>query len=876
MTSKTTNPETASACPPLTVPLMKKGSRRSRRGLSRLSLCFDGQPPAPRTTPLSTGDSSLDLDGHIPDAFASRMLRTLRDGNAGWISLLVFINLVYFGDALFSSNTFFFRDVSFFHYPLKRLVTEAYARGEWPLWNPYLQLGQPLLANPNSMAVYPTQLLFHLLPFQTAYELHFVLHSILAGISAYYLASALGLKRHCAFLTAAVYNFSGTTLSFLNLFNILPVIVFLPLLTLAVIRLLQAPSFTRVACSSWALALFLIAVEPTAALTVGFFLAPLAVAFYFFGEGPKTSLRTAAFTLGLTALSGLLLAAVQLLPTLELTRNSGRQGGLSFEIVSFWSLHPLNLMQAVFPSIFGDIFKLHESMAWAKALFDKREPYLLSCYVGILPLFLAAWGLTFWRRRWLALTLGGIAAWGLLLALGKHFPLFHWLFEFVPLFRYGRFPVKYLLIANLCGALLAGLALESLEAMRDKLWKSKRIALAVAVLLGAMVFCLGLERGRFWTLVPHVTPSETSVSLSFRGETYEIARPLISRAIGIAQLHLGAILLLLGLMAWRLPSLAVARFCLFSFVLYDFFLGTYWINPLTSEELYDPPPVVLFLQSELQKGELFRVQTAPLENQDAPIIHGSTNSIVWGTLLRRSILSELLAAKDHIQFGLYNPVDRMETKFLQLVNSEFRLLQTTEEKIQLLAGLNVKYVLSLNEIKVPQVELVGTEPVNGPQPLRIYRLRSSLPRAFLVDASRVESSGPDFSFSQTISRSSQEAQHSASDVKAEPEPAIVEITEYGANRVVLKAAAQRPSTLVLLDSFYPGWRATLDGRDVPIRRVNYVFRGVEISSGNHHLVFEYCPQSFYAGLWISGVTALAWLGVLVARSPLVVKRKHAS
>ena len=66
-------------------------------------------------------------------------------GNTPWVLLLIILNLVFFGDALFTEKTFFFRDVSFFHYPLKKLVTEAYSRGEWPLWNPYIQLGQPLL-----------------------------------------------------------------------------------------------------------------------------------------------------------------------------------------------------------------------------------------------------------------------------------------------------------------------------------------------------------------------------------------------------------------------------------------------------------------------------------------------------------------------------------------------------------------------------------------------------------------------------------------------------------------------------------------------------------------------------------------------------------
>src|SRR5580765_7323048 len=155
---------------------------------------------------------------HLPDVLGpvhaslrapTRMTSRFFSKDWHWAVLLVLLNLLFFGDALFTDQTFYFRDVSFFHYPLKRLVTESYARGEWPLWNPYIQLGQPLLANPNSMAFYPTQILFQILPFETAFELHFILHCILAGIATVLLGRKLGLSAFSAFLSAVIYNFSG-------------------------------------------------------------------------------------------------------------------------------------------------------------------------------------------------------------------------------------------------------------------------------------------------------------------------------------------------------------------------------------------------------------------------------------------------------------------------------------------------------------------------------------------------------------------------------------------------------------------------------------------------------------------------------------------
>src|SRR2546422_7884841 len=175
-------------------------------------------------TPVFRAEALLKHPSSSADLTALQRLvlyvRRVAQKDAPWVTVLVLLNLIFFGDALFTDKTFFVRDVSFFHYPLKRLVTEAFTEGHWPLWNPYIQLGQPLLANPNAMALYPTQILFQLLPFELAFDLHFVLHCMVAGIATFFLARALGLSPHSAFLSAEVYNFSGGALSLFKLFYI--------------------------------------------------------------------------------------------------------------------------------------------------------------------------------------------------------------------------------------------------------------------------------------------------------------------------------------------------------------------------------------------------------------------------------------------------------------------------------------------------------------------------------------------------------------------------------------------------------------------------------------------------------------------------------
>ena len=61
------------------------------------------------------------------------------------------------------------------------------------------------------------------------------------------------------------------------------------------------------------------------------------------------------------------------------------------------------------------------------------------------------------------------------------------------------------------------------------------------------------------------------------------------------------------------------------------------------------------------------------------------------------------------------------------------------------------------------------------------------------------------------------------------------------------------------DSYYPGWKAYVDGEEKEILRANYLFRSVLIEPGEHTLRFEYDPLSFKLGLTITLLTILVSL-----------------
>jgi len=775
-----------------------------------------------------------------------------------WAVLLALLNLLLFGDALFTDQTFYFRDVSFFHYPLKKLVTEAYANGEWPLWNPYIQLGQPLLANPNTMALYPSQILFQILPFQFAFELHFVLHCILGGIATFYLARNLEFCRTGAFAAAAIYNFSGVTLSFVNLFNILPVVTFLPLLTLALIKLLQGVTVTRLLSAGVVFGAFGLLLEPLSCLAIALFLLFFLAAYFCFSGKVKLRVPAALGWITLVIVSAILLAAIQILPTLELIQSSGRRGGLDFHAVSGWSLHPINLLQLIFPRIFGDFFKLTRNGSWAAAFFENREPYLLSCYLGAFTLLLALFGLLLSERRWMSRTLALVALLALLLASGKYGPVYEQLFKICPLFRYGRYPVKYLLTFNFSLALLAGYGMHRIiELRKANQWTDyiKR-----PWVLGCLIF-LGIAFAGSVVTVrrtgAQANNPEAVLPVSYDGKALEVPKPMIVAALQSLQLQLGAVAIFLTLSWVGKVRTSIVTASAVMLLLFDFGIHDYWINPLVHSELYDAAPAAVYLQERARTSAPFRIYKLANDGlQEDPLTLGESNSIVWNYFYRKLTLTQFLSAKEHVSFAVFQPVDRLETIPSQQIYLELTSVKTQEEKLRFLAGLNVGYILATQNVESPLLALDSTFPVNSPEPLRVYRLSNPIPRVFLTD-----SQGP---ADRQLSFQDQLSVEGIAGNRENPRSERAQVVSYRPNQVEIETESARNRLLVLLDSYYTGWKATIDGKAVPVVAANFVYRAIELPQGRHRVAFRYMSPSFALGAWISGSSILTWIVVCLA------------
>jgi hypothetical protein len=167
----------------------------------------------------------------------------------------------------------------------------------------------------------------------------------------------------------------------------------------------------------------------------------------------------------------------------------------------------------------------------------------------------------------------------------------------------------------------------------------------------------------------------------------------------------------------------------------------------------------------------------------------------------------------------------------------------------------------------------------------IYQVTGALPRAALYSAAELLPEGdvlarlkaPSFDpertvilARETIPTAEEAAIHSFTEGPAQPVRAAQIIT-YEPSHVRIEAETSAPAILMLNDTAYPGWRASINGVSAPIMRADYLFRGVRLPAGKSTVDFDYVPNSFRLGAGIFGVCF-----VVVIALPLVTRRRWSS
>ncbi|MEZ4511233.1 MAG: hypothetical protein R3C62_05115 [Chloroflexota bacterium] len=358
-------------------------------------------------------------------------------------------------------------DTFLYFYPYWYAAAAALRAGRVPLWNPDIFMGVPFLANSQVGFFYPLNWpLWLLLPTPYAVTVSIVLHLAIGGAGAYGAGRRLlRLGRTGALLTAVSFTLGGYVTAQVEHVNQLQGMAWLPWFFVVAGRLEACPEQGR-RIGDWRLAgrrawwlAGLFALQLLAGHTQTVFITVVGLGVWLLVTlwqtlrhtvrvRPRSSASHLLLPFVLGGVMALGLTAVQLLPTLELSQLSSRQGGLNVNEVLSFSWNPLLAAHSLLP-------------AWGQSLFSE--------YVAFLPLtvlLLAGVGAWQWRQNGKpVLPLILLAVVGLLLALGQFNPL-NWLLARLPGFNLFRAPARWLLLYTLAVSLLAGLGLETVAASK--------------------------------------------------------------------------------------------------------------------------------------------------------------------------------------------------------------------------------------------------------------------------------------------------------------------------------------------------------------------------------------------------------------------------
>jgi hypothetical protein len=783
----------------------------------------------------------------------------------GLLALLLWL----FRDVLLRDRVFYERDIFFQWWAQAESFVRVVAAGSWPVWSPWGSFGQPMLANMNNQVLYPMTWLNLLLFPWRYYVVYSVFHVLLASAGAWILARRLGFGRAGATVAAAVWMSSGPLLSMVNLWNHLAGAAWLPWSLAAAEAALASGSRRHVLLWGGALAAPVIVGSPDL-----FVFAVLLSALLTLRRLPRRRLRDASSraTLGAFALALLVavgLSAAQWLPAADLLRHSARQGWAAYDR-DFWSIHPALLAQAVLPA-FVDSLPL--DARYRTELFEGREPYLHSHYLGLVTLGLVAAALAGPPRPWRR-TLLVVTATAMLFALGRHTPFYELILAAAPPLGVLRFPSKALIVVALAWALLAGMGYEQWrEGLTGRRWLTVVSPLLLAVAAGvALVFFMGPRAQELGTRVLAPLPPATSPPEAFAPVRAAVMASVVLGAAGLVLVFVS-----IGDAAGLRRRLAAAGVA--ALAVGDTALAHRAINPTAPPQLYSGQPRLLEIGPDVRLARVYVYDyvTFPLKARQ----HLRADGLTLATLPAGTSppLAAALALRDYGQpslLGAFGIESSFDFDLLGLHSPErirlARFLRDVEGRpthLRLLRMGGVGLVESLHERGFEDLVPVKSFRTLFPQPVRVYRVPDPLPRFYVVggvrradDADGLRTvADPRFDPTREVILPNAPPRTPSPDFSG-----ACRLLERRPERVRLEATLSAEGHVVLLDGYDPGWRATVDGKPAPVLRANMVFRAVPLPAGKHVVELVYRPWALVVGLALSGVSLLLSGWAWAARS----------
>ncbi len=264
----------------------------------------------------------------------------------------------------------------------------------------------------------------------------------------------------------------------------------------------------------------------------------------------------------------------------------------------------------------------------------------------------------------------------------------------------------------------------------------------------------------------------------------------------------------------------------------------------TDRSFFNPTEADLEIKKDKSKYRVYNLQGAWSEARTS--YHHHSIGGYHGAKMRRyqDLYDYCLAneTQEMIQSLQSGNRDMSEFGVINMLNSKYIVYGAERNAIipNIHANGNAWLVSSINKVNSPDDELTTTCDLNTAN-------------TAVIDASKFELDQTSFNTGGSI-----------------------ELTSYQPNKLEYNASLEGESLAVFSEIYYPvGWEATINGKPADILRVNYVLRAMQLPAGEHQIVFEFKPDSYYVGDKITFASSILLLLVLLGSLGYSIKNEIA-
>lgn len=673
-------------------------------------------------------------------------------------------------------------------YPWKNLSIELEKKGQLPLWNPYSFAGSPLLANFQSGAFYPINIVFFVLPFSVAWGFFILLQPLLALIFLFLYLDNLKLDKRASILGALSFAFGGFSISWLEWGNVFHTALWLPLILLSIDKILFLKNNSKF--NIWWIVLLLSLLCSFFAGHLQLFFYTLLFSFVYFVARVYKLKNKKNVILKFSTLFFVftLVSSVVWIPSLEFILLSARNVDQDYRMIAGWFIPWQNIVQFIVPDFFGNPSTLNYFGVWNYGEFIS--------YIGIGSFIFAFFAI--FRKDKKTIFFFSAFLISLLFAFPTLFAKIPYKFN-IPFLSTAQ-PTRLIYIADFALSILAGLGFDYF--LKTKLKKKTIFILSIISIIFVTIWIFVLY------LFNNISPQNLSV----------VKQNLILPTILVFVNSL-LIIFILVLKDKKLVSILTLVIVLLVFI--DLLRFGWKYTPFTNKEyLYPNTKTIKFLKENLGNYRYM-----------------STDSRIFPPNFSVMYKFQSLDGYDPLYLEDYAELIAAIGRKLPNIDRPFgfnRIITPQSTDTSLINILGVKYIITFGKPGInPNYKKVFTEGQTN-----VYENLDVLPRTFFAWNIYAAKNKQDvieqiFKFKDDLKTNAIVEGLSSKKYN----DGVANITSYSENKIEILTKNSKEGFLVLTDSYYPTWHAMIDGKETKIYKTDYDFRGIVVPKGEHRIEF---------------------------------------